>query len=471
MVLHLKGKGCLLDKFSVFSSAFRADMPRPSDEIMAEILELETELVGGIRDMKDSEISYVGYIPNDWEITRNKNVFWCYKKLVGKNSATTQLLSLTTKGIRLKDSDNAEGKLPESFDTYQCVKADDIVMCLFDLDMSAVFSGMSSYEGMISPAYKVLTCKGNIVPKFADYWFQYIFEGRKFSQYAKNIRYSLNYEDFSTLPIVFPPKEQQKHIADYLDDKCTKIDVFIEKQQAIIEKLKEYKLSIITETVTKGLNPNVQMKDSGIEWIGRIPKSWQLSHIGNLAEIGSGGTPDRNKLEYWEDGTIPWMASGEINYEYVYDTYEKITEAGLENSNAKILPVNTVMLGLIGQGKTKGMTAILKIECTCNQNLAYLKANPRFLHYQYLFYCFKAMYQYIRGLIGDSQAGIYQYFLKKQYIPLPDVKEQQIICEKLNQVNNSINRTVEKKQRIIDKLMEYKKTLIYEVVTGKIGEW
>ena len=161
------------------------------------------------------------------------------------------------------------------------------------------------------------------------------------------------------------------------------------------------------------------------------------------------------------------MSSGEINYEYVYNTAEKITELGMLNSNAKMLPINTVMLGLIGQGKTKGMSAILKTECTCNQNLAYLKCNSDFLHYEYLFYCFKAMYQYIRGLVGESQAGIYQYFLKKQYIPLPPIAEQKEISKKLNSISKKVNDTIARKQVLIEKLDEYKKSLIYEVVTGK----
>ena len=125
-----------------------------------------------MREMKDSGVAYIGYIPITWNITRNKNVFSCSKKIVGTKSNNLQLLSLTTKGIKVKDINIADGKLPESFDTYQFVKIDDIVMCLFDLDMSAVFSGISPYEGMISPAYKVLTCKEGMLPKYADYWFQ-----------------------------------------------------------------------------------------------------------------------------------------------------------------------------------------------------------------------------------------------------------------------------------------------------------
>ena len=202
-------------------------------------------------EMKDSGISFIGMIPSDWNVTRNKNVFSCTKELVGTASSETQLLSLTTKGIKEKDINNPEGKLPESFDTYQFVKKNDMVMCLFDLDVSAVFSGLSPYDGMISPAYRVLHCKNNIIPKFADYWFRYISDGRKFNHYAKNIRYTLNYEDFSTLPIVQPPIDRQCRIVDYLDEKCSKIDAIIEKQQTVIEKLKAYKLSKINELIVE----------------------------------------------------------------------------------------------------------------------------------------------------------------------------------------------------------------------------
>ena len=167
-----------------------------------------------MREMKDSGISWIGLIPKGWNIYRNKNAFSCSKELVGKKFKETQLLSLTTKGIKLKDINNPEGKLPESFDTYQYVKKDEIVMCLFDLDCSAVFSGLSPYDGMISPAYKVLTCTTKVVPAYADYWFTYISYDRKFNHYAKNIRYTLNYEEFASLPMLFPSVEEQHRIAD-----------------------------------------------------------------------------------------------------------------------------------------------------------------------------------------------------------------------------------------------------------------
>ena len=260
---------------------------------------------------------------------------------------------------------------------------------------------------------------------------------------------------------------EQDKIVNVLDKKCAQIDALIANQQTQIEKLKAYKQSLITEVVTKGLGPDVPMKDSGIEWIGCYPTNWRLSQIGKVVKMGAGGTPNRNIPEYWENGSIPWMSSGEINNEYVYDTLEKITKLGMVNSNAKLLPINTVMLALIGQGKTKGLAAILKTECTCNQNLAYLIANPYFLHYEYLFYCFKAMYSYIRGIVGESQAGIYQSFLKMQFIPIPSSSEQIMISDYLNEKCTAIKHLITKKQAKIEKLEQYKKSLIYEYVTGK----
>ena len=143
------------------------------------------------QEMKDSGIMWVGKIPANWNIRRNKTLFSCSKEIVGEQSISMQLLSLTTQGIRKKSKTDVSGKVPESYNTYQIVKPDDIVMCLFDLDCSAVFSGISYYSGMISPAYKVIRCKETILPAYANYWFKYVFADRKYMSYAKNLRFTL----------------------------------------------------------------------------------------------------------------------------------------------------------------------------------------------------------------------------------------------------------------------------------------
>lgn len=418
-----------------------------------------------MRKMKDSGIEWIGKIPKVLNIHRNKYLIR-YEK--GRKPIHTNIDKIGMPYIGASDLDDILGKCQYSTfttdtDMIQCDHDD--VLILWDGARAGLIG--TNHKGAISSTI-INAIPNNTINKRFWYWYLKGFEKYLYDCVNGTTIPHMSRKYIEDIQMLSWSYDKQTLIADFLDNKCAKIDRYIEKQQQIIEKLKEYKRVIITEAVTKGLDHDVKMKDSGIEWIGEVPQKWNLSHIGNLAEIGSGGTPDRNKPEYWEEGTIPWMTSGEINYESIYDTYEKITELGMKNSNAKLLPINTVMLGLIGQGKTKGLTAITKVECTCNQNLAYLKSNPSFLHYQYLFYCFKSMYNYIRGLVGESQAGIYQYFLKKQYIPLPSINEQIKISSYLNNKCEIIDVKISKIQSIISKLVEYKRSLIYEAVTGKM---
>lgn len=417
-------------------------------------------------EMKDSGISFIGMIPSDWNVTRNKNVFSCTKELVGTASSETQLLSLTTKGIKEKDIKNPEGKLPESFDTYQFVKKNDMVMCLFDLDVSAVFSGLSPYDGMVSPAYRVLHCKNNIIPKFADYWFRYISDGRKFNHYAKNIRYTLNYEDFSTLPIVQPPIDRQCRIADYLDDKCSKIDAIIEKQQTVIEKLKAYKLSIITEAVTNGLNPDVEMKDSGVEWIGEIPSNWKITSISRLATVVRGASPrPAGDPLYFNGSDVPWITVAEVTKDdgkYITSTSEYLTSAGAEKS--RMVEGGTLLLS--NSGATLGVPKVTLIDgCINDGSLAFynLKIDQIFL----LYVLKSRTYELRKEMSGYGQPNLNTDIVKAIKIPLPPQEKQEDIVKYLDQKCPAIDKVIADRQVIIEKLGQYKKSLIYEVVTGK----
>ena len=237
------------------------------------------------REMKDSGIEWIGEIPKEWEVLKNKNCFTLRKEIVGNSFEEYDLLSLTKLGIKMKDKNDFKGKVPENYGTYQNVKKGELVLCLFDLDCSAVFSGLSKYNGMISPAYKVYNCKKNTFNNFAKYWFEYCFIDRKYKIYSKSLRYVVNSDDFGGIEMAVPSMEEQEKIANYLDKKVANIDLIIEKTKATIEDYKKYKQSIITEAVTKGLNPNVEMKDSGIEWIGEIPKHWKVTKVKNLYDI------------------------------------------------------------------------------------------------------------------------------------------------------------------------------------------
>lgn len=216
----------------------------------AVITKAVTKGVRGEREMINSNIPWLGSFPSDWEIVKNKDVFSCKKIIVGEKESTTQLLSLTTKGVKTKSKDVVEGKVPQAYDGYQLVNPEQIVMCLFDLDCSAVFAGKSNHVGMVSPAYRVLSCKAGFLPDFADYWFSFVFDKRKYLFYARNLRFTLNYDEFATIPIPCPSPDEQSEIVDFLDKKCAAIDAAKERHQQLIIKLEEYKKSLIYNAVT-----------------------------------------------------------------------------------------------------------------------------------------------------------------------------------------------------------------------------
>lgn len=424
-----------------------------------------------MNEMKDSGIEWIGKIPNDWRIIRNKNAFVCSKELVGEKSELTQLLSLTTCGVKKKDINNATGKLPESFDTYQFVKENDIVMCLFDLDCSAVFSGISSFDGMISPAYRVLSCNECMEPGYADYWFRYISDGRKFNHYAKNIRYTLSYEEFSVLPLLLPKKSEQRRIFDYLDRKCSQIDSIIAKQQEVIEKLKEYKLSVITEAVTKGLNPDVPMKDSGVECIGCIPEKWKICRLRNIGTLQNGiskggeffghGYPFVSYSDVYKNFSLPLNVAGLVDSTeeerrkysvksgdiFFTRTSETIEEVGFSSICEQTIP-NATFAGFLIRVRP------FNNELINNFAKYYFRSN----HHRY--YLAKQMNLVTRASLGQD-------LLKSMPIVLPPKEDQIKIAEYLDEKCKAVEDSIEYKQKIIDNLNIYKKSLIYEVVTGK----
>ncbi len=411
--------------------------------------------------MKNSGVEWIGEIPEDWEVYRNKNAFVCNKEIVGKNSNNTQLLSLTTGGIKCKDINNAEGKLPESFDTYQYVKKNDVVMCLFDLDMSAVFSGLSQYDGMISPAYKVLSCQDRANPLFVHYWFSYIFDGRKFNHYAKNIRYTLNYDEFATLPILLPPKPTQQCIASYLDKKCSKIEETIQNQQQVIEKLKAYKQSLITEAVTGKIKIQNEIPD------------FKYCNLGFIAEFKNG--LNYNASDFGTE--VKFLGVGDFQNYFVLNDEAMfsniITDTEIEDDyylkNGDIIFVRSngskELVGRAIMVDNIDFKVTYSGFCIRLRNKEPKKINSKFLLYFFRSDYFRSELQRLSQ--GSNISNINQDLLSHIKIPLVDIRFQESVIDLLNKKCTAIDTAIEQKQKLIEKLTEYKKSLIYECVTGK----
>lgn len=419
-----------------------------------------------MRKMKNSGIEWIGQIPEDWELTTYRRVFSRRKEYDDNDK---QVLSLTIQGV--KEKNESYGKMAEDFTGHQIVKKDDLVFTPRDFDATPILSGIAPCDGCISNLYFVLyphdTTK-TYVPYFNYFMWGVKWGGDIWRKLSYGMRFSYNFQQFGALPTVMPPIETQKRIANFLDEKCGKIDRYIEKQQQVIEKLKAYKQSVITEAVTKGLNPTVPMKDSGIEWIGMIPEHWETPEIKYLVRIASGGTPDRNHPEYW-NGNVPWIKTGELQNDIIISAEEYITDEGLNNSSAQIFDVDTILVAMYGQGKTRGMTGLLKIPASTNQACAGLTVSSPSIHIQYLWQCLIGAYDAIRAeAAGSGQPNLSATLIGNFHVALPPIEEQDKIVYHIKNRTAEISSAIEKADSLLNKLIEYKKSLIYEAVTGKL---
>ena len=237
-------------------------------------------MLKGYDEYQESQLPWVEKIPSQWQWLRNGYLLTEHKDKVGEEFSKYTLLSLTTTGVKEKDINDTSGKVPESYEGYQKVNPGDMVFCLFDLDCSAVFSGLSNYKGMITSAYDVARPVDEYVsPRYLKYWFDSVFKGRYYKIFSKSVRYTINYDSFKTLKSPVPPKEEQDQIVRYLDWKVSEMNHFIHEKKKQIKKLEELKITKIDELITKGLNPSVEMKPSNVEWLGDIPVHWDVDHI------------------------------------------------------------------------------------------------------------------------------------------------------------------------------------------------
>ena len=416
-----------------------------------------------MRKLKDSGIEWIGEIPADWELSKIGAIYEERNEKV--SDSDFQPLSVTKQGVvpqletAAKTNDGDNRKLVRKNDFVINSRSDRRGSC-----------GISEYDGSCSLINTVLKPRKNMCNAYYSFVFRSECFADEFYRWGNGIvddLWSTKWSNMKRIYIPAPSLQEQHRIANYLDRKCSQIDTIIARQQEVIEKLKAYKLSVITEAVTKGLNPNVPMKDSGVEWIGEIPEHWQVPKIKYLATIASGGTPDRSHPEYW-NGSINWAKTGELQNNELYETEEKITELALENSSAKVFSVDTILVAMYGQGKTRGMTALLKVPSATNQACAGITVYSTDITVSYLWLFLMGAYDAIREKAnGSGQPNLSSALIADFNVTLPPIEEQMHICKTVAMRLPNIDHLIERKKTIIDKLTDYKKSLIYEVVTGK----
>jgi len=265
-----------------------------------------------------------------------------------------------------------------------------------------------------------------------------------------------------------PPIEEQTKIAEFLDIETGKIDALIVEQRRLIELLREKRPAIISHAVTKGLSPEVSMKESGIDWLGRVPRHWDVARLAYFATVENGATPSRDDIQYWTNGQIPWLASGEVNQLRINEAGECITQRALRDCSLRILPIGTVVVGLVGQGKTRGMSAILCIPAAINQNLAAVCPGSR-LSSEYLLNVFQAAYTSLReDGRGGNQAAMNCKMLASLRIPVPPKHEQTEIAAFIDSSLARIDALEKQSTSSIELLQERRSALVSAAVTGRM---
>lgn len=411
-------------------------------------------------EMKDSGIEWIGQIPKDWDVVPHKRVMHKVKKICEQYSGE-DIISLTMNGVIKRDL-TAGGKMPTSFDGYQYVKPNDLLLCLFDIDVTPRCVGVVKDYGVTSPAYSRFVMHDGYYNAYYDYLLRAIDDDKVFVHLSKNLRSSLTESDFGAIKTCVPSLAEQKRIVTFLDAQCAEIDAVLEKTRASIEEYKKLKQAVITQAVTKGIRGDRPMKDSGIEWIGDIPAEWDVL---NLVAHTSMLTPMRDRPENL-DGPIPWVRIEDFEGKYI-----ESSKAGLgvsmktvKEMNLKVYPVGTI---LCTSSCIMGKCAIVSRELVSNQRFIGIIPD-RTTDKTYLYYLMTSNAERMNFLsTGALQANLSRSAFEHLKVQFPPYSEQQEIAAYLDDKCADIDALVAKKQQYLTEIENYKKSLIYEYVTGK----
>lgn len=414
-------------------------------------------------DMKESGVAWIGEIPTNWSLIRFKDKWNNIKEIAGDASGEYERLALTLNGVIKRPKDDSEGLQPKAFDGYQILRENNFVFKMIDLqNISTSRVGLSQYTGLVSPAYiRFAPKEDGQYSRFTYYFLMSMYYNCVYNNLGGNgVRSALNASDMGAFMIPWPDAQTQEKIAEYIDGQMVKVDTLIANVQAQIEKLKAYKQSLITEVVTKGLDPNAPMKDSGVEWIGTIPTAWNTVRVKQLLkerkERSSDGKEEPLSMSQ-KVGLVPTKMLGAIP-----NMASTFVGAKLTHVDDLVFNKLKAHLGVFSVSKYDGLVSpdYAVYYSTGVANLKYL---------EYLFKTPQCISEFRKRSTGIA-AGLTRLYTEGLFAiecPLPPKKEQHRIVLYLNEKCAQIDKLTAIKQTKIEKLEQYKRSLIYEYVTGK----
>lgn len=422
-----------------------------------------------VEQMKPSGIDWIGDIPESWKVTRLQTLFDQVKE---KNSGTKKknLLSLSYGKIVKKDIEGALGLIPESFDTYNIIKKNDIVLRLTDMqnDQVSLRTGLVKEErGIITSAYVTVRLRFGSPSYY--HWYLYAFDtSKQIYAFGQGVRQSLTFEELKKMLILLPSPKEQQAIADYLDKECAQIDSIAADLEKQIALLQQYKKSLITETVTKGLDKSMPLKDSGIEWFGEIPAHWDVEPIKYRVKFHNGDRGENypSKSELQSEG-IPFINAGHLEGDGLnMDNMDYISEEKYRIMGGVKLRSGDILYCLRG---SVGKNAIVDMnQGTVASSLVAIRSVR--ISAEYLYYCLNSYIEEVQRYLwdnGTAQPNLSADNLGKYKICIPTVEEQRTIVKYLNNICSQIDNLIIGKRKQLSTIQQHKKSLIYEYVTGK----
>ena len=282
---------------------------------------------------------------------------------------------------------------------------------------------------------------------------------------------AINASDLGSIPVQVHPLAHQRAIADYLDRETARLDALVAEKERLLRLLADKRRALITRAVTRGLDPTVPFRDSGIPWLGEIPRHWETWKVGHIAEVGNGSTPRRNNAEYWSEGGIPWLNSSVVNQSEVTHADQFVTELAAQECHLPQVKSGSVLLGITGQGKTRGRAAILSFDATINQHLAFIHPKQSHLLSWFLKWTLFAAYDFMRSIsddAGGTKGALTCEEVANLRVPVPPVSEQADI---LANIATSVERTDSLRAVLtntISLIKERRSALISAAVTGQL---
>ena len=410
---------------------------------------------------KDSGVEWLGAIPPDWEVVNLKFV---------ANLSTEKSAFMDCRYVGMENISSNDGKYIAKEDispegTSLSFKVDDVLFG--KLRPYLAKSWLATFAGICSSEFLVLRTE-RLHPRFLNYFSltkEFIEQVNSSTYGTKMPRAS--WEFIGSLPVPTCSFKLSKIIADFLDHETAKIDNLIEKQQQLIELLKEKRQAVISHAVTKGLNPDVPMKDSGVEWLGEVPEHWDVSQIKYLSSfVGTGGTP-KNPESFTDNDGINWFSPGDFNGSLVLqDAKKKISKSSVHNGDSKIYPENSIVV--IGIGATLGKVALAASLFSCNQQINIIVPNEK-IEPNYLAHSLSNQMEQMKQSSNASTIGIMnQEKTKKIWIALPKIDEQLEIIEFLLKKTTEFDLLLNWSDKQIQLLQERRTAPISAAVTGKI---